>query len=42
MQGIPLVVLYRDGQAVARAVGAQPKAQLERALGLDCDIPSAA
>lgn len=38
VQGIPLVVLYRDGQPVARAVGAQPKSQLQSALGLDADI----
>lgn len=42
VQGIPLVVLYRDGRAVAQAVGAQPKQQLERVLGLDADLPSAA
>lgn len=35
VQGIPFVVLYRDGQPVASAIGAQPKQQLERALGLD-------
>jgi len=35
VQGIPAVILYRDGQAVARVVGAQPKAALELALGLD-------
>jgi thioredoxin 1 len=32
---IPLIVLYRDGQPVARAVGAMPKPALERALELD-------
>ncbi|CAN5512063.1 thioredoxin [soil metagenome] len=32
---IPLVVLYRDGAAVARSVGAVPKPQLESPLGLD-------
>lgn len=42
VQGIPLVVLYRDGQPVARAVGAQPKAQMQSALGLDGDPPNAA
>lgn len=41
VQGIPLVVLYRGGQPVARAVGAQPKAQLQSALGLG-DPPIAA
>jgi thioredoxin 1 len=35
VQGIPFVVLYRDGRPVASAVGAQPKSMLERALGLD-------
>lgn len=35
VQGIPLVVLYRDGQRVAQAVGAQPKTALEQALNLD-------
>ncbi len=35
VQGIPFVVLYRDGQPVAHAVGAQPKHALERALGLE-------
>jgi thioredoxin 1 len=35
VQGIPFVVLYRDGQPTAHAIGAQPKPVLERALGLD-------
>jgi thioredoxin 1 len=35
VQGIPFVVLYRDGQPAAHAIGAQPKSALERALGLD-------
>jgi thioredoxin len=35
VQGIPFVVLYRGGEPVAQAVGAQPKNALERALGLD-------
>jgi hypothetical protein len=34
VQGIPFVILYRDGQRAAEAVGAQPKASLEHALGL--------
>lgn len=42
MQGIPLVVLYRAGQPVARAVGAQPEPQLERVLGLDANLTSGA
>jgi len=41
VQGIPFVVLYRDGQPVANAVGAQPKPALERALGLDTDAIAA-
>jgi thioredoxin 1 len=32
---IPYLLLYRDGAAVARVVGALPKAKLEAALGLD-------
>ena len=34
VQGIPFLVLYRDGLPVAQAVGAQSKLALERALGL--------
>jgi thioredoxin 1 len=34
-QSIPFVVLYRDGEPAAHAIGAQPKAALEQALGLD-------
>ena len=34
VQGIPFLVLYRDGRPVARAVGLQPKHVLEEALGL--------
>ena len=34
MRGIPYVVLYRDGAPAAEAIGAQPKAALQRALGL--------
>jgi thioredoxin 1 len=34
VRGIPFVVLYRDGQPTAQAVGAQPKDALERALEL--------
>ena len=34
VSGIPFVVLYRDGQRAAEAIGAQPKAALERTLGL--------
>ncbi len=39
VRGIPYVVLYRNGEPTAEAVGAQPKDALERALGLE---PSAA
>ena len=35
VRGIPFVVLYRDGEPIAHAVGAQPKDALERTLGLD-------
>ena len=35
MQSIPFVALYRDGRPAAHALGAQPKAALEQALGLD-------
>ena len=31
---IPTVVLFRDGEPAAAAVGAQPKQALERSLGL--------
>lgn len=34
-QSIPLVVLYRDGEPAAHAIGAQPKPALAKALGLD-------
>ena len=35
VQGIPFVILYRDGRPAAHALGAQPKRALESALGLD-------
>ncbi len=35
VRGIPFVVLYRGGEPAAHAIGAQPKADLERALGLE-------
>jgi thioredoxin len=41
VRGIPFVVLYRDGQPVAQAVGAQPPAALELVLGLDAAEPPA-
>lgn len=34
VQGIPFVILYRDGTPAAHATGAQSKAGLERTLGL--------
>ena len=40
VRGIPFVVLYRDGELVARAIGAQPKEALELALGLEPAIPA--
>lgn len=35
VRGIPFVVLFKDGEPAAQAIGAQPKAALEQALGLD-------
>jgi thioredoxin 1 len=34
VQSIPTVLLFRDGEPAAQALGAQPKSALERALGL--------
>jgi thioredoxin 1 len=34
IQSIPTIVLFKDGQPAAAAVGAQPKGALERSLGL--------
>ena len=34
IQSIPTVVLFKDGQPSAAAIGAQPKTALERSLGL--------
>ena len=34
IQSIPTVVLFKDGQPAAAAIGAQPKTALERSLGL--------
>jgi len=42
VRGIPYVVLYRDGEVAAQAVGAQPKAALEHALGLGAPAAQAA
>jgi thioredoxin 1 len=42
VRGIPYVVLYRNGDVAAQAVGAQPKAALENALGLEAAAPATA
>jgi thioredoxin 1 len=34
IQSIPTVVLFKDGEPAAAAIGAQPKTALERSLGL--------
>ncbi len=34
VMSIPTMILFRDGQPAAAAIGAQPKSSLERALGL--------
>ena len=34
VMSIPMMVLFKDGQPAAQAIGAQPKGALERALGL--------
>jgi thioredoxin 1 len=34
VQSIPMMILFKDGEPSAAAVGAQPKPALERALGL--------
>jgi thioredoxin len=36
---IPTIVLFKDGEPAAAAIGAQPKSALERSLGL---VPAAA
>src|ERR1700749_5309211 len=41
VRGIPYVVLYRDGEVAAQAVGAQPKAGLEQSLGLETSAAAA-
>jgi len=33
-QSIPTIILFKDGEPAAAAIGAQPKPALERALGL--------
>src|SRR5262245_55711474 len=34
VQSIPTMILFKDGEPAAAAIGAQPKGSLERALGL--------
>ena len=34
VQSIPTMILFKNGEPAAAAIGAQPKPQLERALGL--------
>ena len=34
VQSIPMMILFKNGEPTAAAVGAQPKAGLEKALGL--------
>jgi thioredoxin 1 len=34
VMSIPTIILFKDGQPAAAAVGAQPKSSLERSLGL--------
>jgi thioredoxin 1 len=34
IQSIPTIILFKDGQPAAAAIGAQPKPALEKALGL--------
>jgi thioredoxin 1 len=35
VQSIPTMILFKEGQPAAAAIGAQPKSALERALGLE-------
>ena len=35
VMSIPTMILFRDGEAVAGTLGAQPKGALEKALGLE-------
>ena len=42
VQSIPTIVLIKDGEVVAQAIGARPKAQLAQALRLDEFAPTAA
>jgi thioredoxin len=38
VQSIPTMILFRDGEPAAAAIGAQPKPALERALGLTAAV----
>ncbi len=35
VQSIPTMILFKDGEPAAAAIGAQPKGAIERALGLE-------
>ena len=35
VMSIPTMILFKDGEPAAAAIGAQPKAALERSLGLE-------
>jgi thioredoxin 1 len=35
IQSIPHMILFKDGEPAAQAIGAQPKSMLERSLGLE-------
>jgi thioredoxin 1 len=37
VQSIPTMILFKEGEPAAAAIGAQPKSALERALGLATD-----
>ena len=41
VQSIPTMILFKDGEPAAAAIGAQPKPALERALGLS-SVPARA
>jgi len=34
VQSIPMMILFKEGEPAAAAIGAQPKSALEKALGL--------
>ncbi len=37
VQSIPTMILFKDGEPAAAAIGAQPKGAIERALGLNTE-----